>query len=155
MKTAGNRKIEETREVITYTNQSMAKSNVTSCNGASIAVNTIMRRTKAADGTGAEDSDAAKDVKVTVTISGSSSFMPDICAMKIALTEINKAVPSMFMTPIGKTNLVILLSTRNFCSITWKVEGRAAALDAREKLLFLLVKARFVRKAYLEAVAKL
>lgn len=56
----------------------MAKSNVTSCKGASIAVNTIINKTKAAEGTGADDNEAANEVRVTVTISASSSFMPDI-----------------------------------------------------------------------------
>lgn len=116
----------------TYTNQSIANSRVTSCKGASIAVSTIINRTSAADGTGAEERDAANDVKVTVTISANSSFIPLIWAMKIADTEMNKAVPSMFMTPIGRTNLVILLSILNFCSITWNVEGKAAALNRTE-----------------------
>lgn len=96
----------------------MANSKVTSCSGASIAVKTIMSKTSAADGTGAEDSDAANDVRVTVTISANSSFIPDICAMKIADTEINRAVPSIFIIPIGRTNLVILLSILSFCSKT-------------------------------------
>lgn len=96
-----------------------------------MAANTIIKSTKAADGTGAEESDAAKDVKVTVTISAHSSFIPDIWAMKIADAEMNKAVPSMFIIPNGSTNLVILLSTFSLCSITWIVEGKAAALDKK------------------------
>lgn len=102
----------------TYTNQSIANNNVTSPSGASIAVSTIINKTSAADGIGAEESEAAKDVKATVVISASSSFIPLICAMKIADAEINRAVPSMFITPIGRTNLVILLSTLARCSKT-------------------------------------
>lgn len=56
----------------------MANSKVTSCKGASIAVKTIMSKTSAADGTGAEEREAANDVKVTVAISANSSLIPDI-----------------------------------------------------------------------------
>lgn len=56
----------------------MANSNDTSCKGASIAVRTIIRSTKAAEGTGAEESEAANEVSVTVAISPNSSVMPDI-----------------------------------------------------------------------------
>lgn len=84
----------------------MANRSVTSCKGASIAVSTIIRRTKAAEGTGADDNEAANEVSVTVTISASPSDIPDIWAMKIADTEINKAVPSMFMIYFRKDNFV-------------------------------------------------
>jgi hypothetical protein len=93
----------------------------------------MMSKTKAADGTGADDEEAANDVKITVTISPIPSLIPDICAMKIAEADIKSAVPSMFMTPIGNTNLVILLSTLSFCSIVTIVVGRAAALNVRFK----------------------
>lgn len=93
-----------------------------------MAVKTMMSRTRAADGTGAELDDAAKDVKITVTISPTPSRMPDIWAMKIADDEMNKAVPSIFMTPMGRTNLVIRLSTLRRCSSAWNVVGNAAAL---------------------------
>lgn len=48
----------------TYTNQSIANNKLTSCIGALIAVNTMSRRTRAADGTDAEDIEAAVDVKL-------------------------------------------------------------------------------------------
>lgn len=48
----------------THTNQSTAKSNETSCVGASTAASTTNRRTIAADGTDADDNDAAVDVKL-------------------------------------------------------------------------------------------
>lgn len=60
----------------------MAKRSETSCKGASIAVNVIIISTRAADGTGADENDAAKDVKVTVAISANPSFIPDICEVK-------------------------------------------------------------------------
>lgn len=43
-----------------------------------MAVKTMMSKTRAAEGTGAEEDDAAKDVKITVTISPTPSLMPDI-----------------------------------------------------------------------------
>lgn len=56
--------------------------------GASIAVNTIIKRTNAAEGTEAEDMEAAVEVKNTVTIPANPSSMPLICAINIAATEI-------------------------------------------------------------------
>lgn len=62
----------------THTNQSMAKRSVTSCKGASMAVRTIIRSIKAADGIGADEQEAAKDVSVTVMTSAKPNFIPDI-----------------------------------------------------------------------------
>lgn len=83
-----------------------------------MAVRTMIRSIKAADGIGADEQEAANDVNVTVMISAKPNCIPDICAMKIAEAPINRAVPSMFMQPIGSTNRVILLSTLSFVSNT-------------------------------------
>lgn len=48
----------------THTSQSIAKSNETSCAGASTAANTTKSNTSAADGTDADETDAAVDVKL-------------------------------------------------------------------------------------------
>lgn len=48
----------------THTNQSTAKSKETSCVGASTAASTTNSRTIAADGTDADDNDAAVDVRL-------------------------------------------------------------------------------------------
>lgn len=96
-----------------------------------MAVSTMISRTRAAEGTLAEDIDAANEVIHTVMISAMPNSIPLICAMKMAEIEMNSAVPSIFILhPIGKTKRVIRLSIRNFCSITWNVNGNAAAVEA-------------------------
>ena len=52
------------RQMSTYTNQSMAQSRETSATGASMAVSTIIMRTRAADGTEAEAMEAAVAVSL-------------------------------------------------------------------------------------------
>lgn len=92
----------------TYTNQSIANNNVTSCTGASMAVNTTNRSTRAALGTDADDIEAAVDVNNTVTNSPKPNVMPLSCAINIDATDMNSAVPSIFILhPIGKTKRVI------------------------------------------------
>lgn len=134
--------------ICTHTIQSMANSRVTSCRGASIAVRTMMRRTRAADGTGAEDIEAAKDVRTTVIISPTSSRMPDIWAMKMAEDEMKSAVPSIFITPMGSTNLVIRLSTFRRSSSAWKVVGSAAALVRVEEIMEKRDKSQFIQQIH-------
>lgn len=51
-----------------------------------------------------------------------------ICAIKMTDTVRKSAVPSILMVPIGRMNLVILLSTLTFSSINRKVMGIAADL---------------------------
>lgn len=106
----------------------MAKSSETFCRGASIDERTITRSTRAADGIGATENDAANEVKITVIISPMPRLIELICAMKIADVAQNNAVPSMLSTPMGSMNRVIRLSIFNFCSMAWNVRGRAAVL---------------------------
>lgn len=116
--------------VKTYTNQSIAKSNVTSCVGAPIADNTISIITSAADGTDDVDIEAANDKRQTAKISPILNSMPFIWAIKIDAIEIYKAVPSiLILHPIGRTNFVILESMLTFVSSTRNVNGSAAALE--------------------------
>lgn len=115
---------------LTYTNQSTANKSVTSWTGASIACKTTNNNTKAADGTDADDIDAAVEHSSTVTNSPKPNVIPLICVMKIDATAMNNAVPSIFtLQPIGRTNRVIRVSIRSFSFIQRNVIGRAAALQ--------------------------
>lgn len=107
----------------------MANNNVTSCTGASIADKTTNNKTKAALGTDADDIEAAVEVNKTVTSSPIPSVIPLICAIKIEDTDINSAVPSIFiLQPMGRTNRVMRGSIRNFSFMQRNVIGNAAAL---------------------------
>lgn len=88
----------------THTNQSTAKSSVTSCTGASMAVSTTSSRTRAALGTLAELIEAAVEVNKTVTNSPKPNGIPLIWAIKIEAIAMKSAVPSILMLqPIGST----------------------------------------------------
>ncbi len=118
--------------VCTYTNQSIAQRRETSWYGASMAVNTMSMRTRAALGTLAAAMEVAVEVSTTVTRAPASSSMSFIWAMKMEATVTKMAVPSMFtVAPIGRTNLEILSSTLLLFFMQRKVTGRAAALQAK------------------------